>query len=69
MTQKEMIIEHLKKYGNISTFEAFVDYGVTRLSGRIFELRHDGHDIKSDRRAMRNRFGKKIMYDVYTLEE
>lgn len=44
MTQNEIVYRHLKenpKQG-ISPMEAFRYYGITRLGGRIFELRERG---------------------------
>ena len=38
-TQNEMILQHIRTHGSITTMEAFQKYGVTRLSGRIWELR------------------------------
>lgn len=48
MTQSEIVLEHMRKHGSISSIEAFFDYGITRLSARIWELRRDGYDIKTD---------------------
>ena len=39
MNQTETILQHLKTYGFISSFEAFALYHITRLSARVFELR------------------------------
>ena len=46
MTQCEMILHHMKMHGSITTMEAFQKYGVTRLSGRIWELKRQGHNIE-----------------------
>lgn len=69
MTQKEMILRHLEEYGKITSFEAFVEYGITRLAARIHDLRADGYKIKSTVQYARNRYGKKIKFERYTLEE
>lgn len=39
--QRIKIFNHMKKYGSITTMEAFNLYHITRLSGRIYDLRHD----------------------------
>lgn len=44
-TQEAIILDHLKKYGSITTYEAFINYRITRLSGRIFDLKRHGADI------------------------
>ena len=40
-TQSEKVMKHLECKGHITTFEAFVLYGITRLPSRIFELREE----------------------------
>jgi len=49
LTQKEKISNHLKKFKSITTIQAFLKYKITRLSGRIHELRGDGMNIRSKR--------------------
>ena len=44
-----------------------MDLGITRLSGRIFELRSQGHIIENDRKETTNRYGKRVHYDEYRL--
>lgn len=45
MTQNERILRHLNTYGSITTYEAFSEYGITRLASRICDLRKDGYAI------------------------
>ena len=47
MSQKEIVLKHLKTYGNISSWEAIQNYHITRLAAVISLLRADGHDIDS----------------------
>ena len=48
--------------------EAFDLYGVTRLSARIWDLRHEGYLIAGVRKDGVNRYGKKVSYYEYRLE-
>jgi len=48
LTQKKLIHEHLKRYGNIEPMTALREYGCYRLSGRISELRSEGVDIRTE---------------------
>lgn len=64
MTQCEMILHHMKTHGSITTMEAFTLYGVTRLSGRIWELRKN-HNIIGTPDTTKS--GKKIVR--YSLQE
>lgn len=48
LTQCEEVLKHIKTYGSITSYEAFVNYRITRLSGRIFELRRQGYPIVTE---------------------
>ncbi len=39
MNKTEKVLKHLKKYGRITSTDAFEKYNATRLSAIIFELR------------------------------
>ena len=65
MTQKEMILYHLKIYGSITPLEALQEYGIMRLASRISDLKVQGHDIKSDKVKRENRFGKTVTFAKY----
>ena len=69
MTQNERILRHMRDCGYISSMDAFVNYGVTRLSARISDLRRAGYKIRSDRRTFHNRYGDKVSFCLYWLEE
>lgn len=43
--QTELILEHLEKHGTITPLEAQMLFGCMRLGARIWDLRHDGHNI------------------------
>lgn len=67
ITQKHIILEHLKTFNHITSIEAFSNYGVTRLSAVIFLLRKDGYDIDSEPIHITNRFGGKCTFAKYIL--
>lgn len=69
MTQKQQILNHIRLHGKITTIEAVYRYRITRLSARIYELRHDdGYPIGSKRIKKKER-GRTIQYDEFYLEE
>lgn len=68
ISQKEMILKHLKE-SSITSFEAFMDYGITRLSSIIHVLRGEGYTIISIPKKHTNRFGGKVTYAEYKLAE
>lgn len=48
MSQEEKVLNHLKKHGEITSWTAIMDYGITRLSARIFRLREQGYQIETE---------------------
>ena len=64
----DLIAEHLETYGSITTWEAIEQYGCTRLSARISDLRGLGWEISTAMETGRNRFGHTSNYARYTLE-
>lgn len=45
-TQREKILAWLQKGRTITTLQAILNFGCTRLSARIFEIRDMGHVIQ-----------------------
>lgn len=68
MTQEDMVLNHLKKYKTITSLEAIQEYGITRLSAKIYNLRKIGYLITNDWTSGTNRWGKKVSWVKYTLE-
>lgn len=66
-TQLEVVLMHLERFGTITSFEAFVGYGITRLSAIIYTLRKLGYKIESKTRTTKNRLGNYTSYAKYTL--
>ena len=67
MTQKEMVLKHLKEFGSITPLEALKEYGCYRLAAVIFNLKKDGNIILSKKQESTNRFGSKVMFAKYSL--
>jgi len=57
-TQKDAILWHLKTYGNITSWEAIKEYGATRLSSIIFDLKDEGYPIETNLIDWKTRFGR-----------
>lgn len=68
ITQKKLVLEHLKNIGSITSNEAIEKYGITRLSDRIFNLRNEGINIKTTLITVDTRYGKEQIAK-YTLGE
>ena len=65
-TQIDAVLEHMTKRGAITSWEAILLYGATRLSGIIFELKKK-HNITAELIEVKNRFGGKSQVAKYTL--
>ena len=63
--QNARVLRHLKKFGSITSMQAFQLYGITRLSGRIFDLRKCGVKIKDCFCEDVNRYGKTVRFKKY----
>ena len=68
-THYDRVLTHLKEKGHITSLEAFREYGLTRLSAIIFNLRKDGYNITSDKVGRKNRYGKMVYFAKYILED
>ena len=69
MNKTKAIQLHLIEKGNITSWEAIKEYGATRLSAIIYNLRHNYEmDIKSERVDFTDRFGNKSSYAKYIYE-
>ena len=64
-SQNQIILKRLQSGMTITTFEAFSEYGICRLSARIHDLKAKGHDIGSVMRTTAD--GGR--YAVYYLKE
>ncbi len=64
MTLIGAVLRHLKEKGSITTFEAFTEYGATRLSAIIFDLRKR-HIIQDEWIERVNRYGENIRFKKY----
>ncbi len=47
-TQNAQILSHLKSGKPITQLEAWKQYNCFRLSGRIYDLKREGHPIESE---------------------
>lgn len=68
LTQYDRVLQHLKDYGTITSWESFAEYGITRLSAIIYLLKKDGYKISSTFQSVKNRYGEPTSFAVYKLE-
>ena len=67
LTQCEHILRDLKRGRKVTQAIAYEKYGILRLSGRIFDLREMGYEIKTDMIPVKNRYGETCIVASYKL--
>lgn len=65
---KERVLNYIKEFGCISTWDAFRDLGCTRLSEYIRQLRLE-YDVKDEWITTTNRYGEKVKFKNYWIED
>lgn len=68
MTQKEQVLAHMKKFRSITSWEAFANYRITRLSARIADLEADGYQIKHTPEVCKLLSGRTTTITRYSLK-
>ena len=67
--QNKSIQIHLTVFGHINSWEAIKQYDITRLSARIWDLRHEyGMQIETKPTVVETKWGKTTVAD-YILQE
>lgn len=68
MNKTKAVMMHLIEEGSITSWEAIKEYGATRLSAIIFNLRHKYNmNIINERVDFVDRYGTKSHFDIYIL--
>ena len=68
-TQTDVVLEHLRKHKSITSWEAIMEYGITRLANRVFQLKEEGYNIPTERITVTTRLGNTTNIAKYTLIE
>lgn len=67
ITQKDVVLRHMRDFGSIASIEAFSDYGITRLAAVIYNLRKDNVNISSEMCPTVNRYGDTVQFAKYRI--
>jgi hypothetical protein len=67
--QTSEILRYLEKHGHITSWEAIVRFGATRLSGIIYSLKKRGYPITASKEKVKTRYGFVTEIAVYHLEK
>ena len=68
-TQCEWVLAQLKGGRALTTRDAFVEQGITRLSARIYDLRQQGYPIRDRDRKVPSRTGGETTVSEYYLPQ
>lgn len=69
IAQKDRIINYIRQFGSITSFEAYQDLGITQLGARIDQLKKDGYEFRREWETGQNRFGERTEYKRYFLAD
>lgn len=70
MTKTKAVMLHLQEFGSITSWEAIKEYGATRLSAIIYQLRWKYRmPIKSERIEFTDRYGTNSSFAKYIYEK
>ncbi len=67
ITQKDRILQYIREFKSISSWEAYADLGITQLGARIDQLKKEGYEFKTEWESSTNRYGDKTEYKRYYL--
>ncbi len=65
---KNRVLNYILEFGSITTRDAFIDLGCTRLSEYIRQLRLD-YNVEDTTEVGINRYGEKTYYKRYYIKE
>jgi hypothetical protein len=67
VTQRDRVLQYIKDFGSITSWEAYSELGITQLGARIFELKDRGYNFEKERVNTKNRYGDQTHFDRYKL--
>lgn len=68
-THLDRVENYIKQRGSITSWEAIKEFGITRLSAVIYDLRNQrGLNIVTQYETMKNRYGDNVTFARYVLE-
>lgn len=69
IAQKDRIINYIREFGSISSWEAYADLGITQLGARIDQLKKEGYEFTTEWVHKKNRFGEDVSFKKYYLAD
>lgn len=69
ITQKDRIINYIREFGSITSWEAYQDLGVMQLGARIDQLQKEGYVFKTKWEHKKNRYNEDVSFIRYYLAD
>lgn len=67
--QKSRILDYIKQFGSITSWEAYNELGITQLGARIDQLQKEGYEFKTEWEHKKNRYGDDVSFKRYYLAD
>lgn len=67
INQKSRIVDYIKQFGSITSWEAYNELGITQLGARIDQLQKEGYEFKTEWEHKKNRYGDDVSFKRYYL--
>jgi hypothetical protein len=67
-TQTESILEYLQAGNKLTPLEALNKFGCFRLGARIWDIKHLGHDIKSELIKVNNKYVSQYSMEIVEIK-
>lgn len=67
-TQKEMVLDYMRRHGSITTKECFEHLGITRLSAAIYMLKQDGYQIAKTGVTKKMPNGRNRYFEIFWIQ-
>jgi len=67
MNQRERILDYLQSGQTLTRLNSWEELGILEAPARISELRAAGHEIKTDIKSVRNRYGEKVRIAIWSM--
>lgn len=68
LNQKEQVLKYIEDFGSITSYQAYIDLGITQLATRIKELKEQGYQFNYEWISKKNRYDKPVRFKKYKLE-
>lgn len=66
-TQRQKIVEYIREFGSITSWDAYTELGITQFATRVKELKEKGYLFKTEWESKKNKDGILISFKRYYL--